>query len=396
MARRSGARAFLGLAATLLASLGCGEKNERAGEDAPRGRGNLGGGSAGHTAGGAAGHGLNPRAGQGGEERAADDIGAGGAGGSHTACDGERPPDPILITDETNYTLGNSLTVDTFALKDASDLTFDWSGLTQDMFGQPLDAGADVDLVLLSLWEMSPGELVDHILHDTLTLRENRGVLTTYPEGAYTSRRLLEFDLLRSKVPEDLIWGYFDLEHPDFEYPPASHTFMVMASSGTIPGKGPRMLAFFKLDPESEQTELALTNDTASLDLAVSLTSAKRVQVPTGVPALTIDWSRMEHTPLGNEYRSDQITRAVVGQFSRPLEHLEEDFIALESLADGWWSREVVSGTSVDLGSLTDENGDLFPGITSGDVWLVALFCGSCLSPAPWSITVLEPCPEEG
>ena len=31
-------------------------------------------------------------------------------------------------------------------------------------------------------------------------------------------------------------------------------------------------------------------------------------------------------------------------------------------------------------------------GIDSTGIWMAALFCGNCNNPAPWSITILEPC----
>ena len=72
---------------------------------------------------------------------------------------------------------------------------------------------------------------------------------------------------------------------------------------------------------------------------------------------------------------------------------LQKQFLDLQDIADGWWSGPVVSGASINLGALVDAGGATFPGIDSSGVWLAALFCGNCNNPAPWSITILEPCP---
>jgi hypothetical protein len=97
---------------------------------------------------------------------------------------------------------------------------------------------------------------------------------------------------------------------------------------------------------------------------------------------------------LGNEYVAAQITEAVVAHFATStLTELEEQFLGLETLAQGWWSGEVASGASIDLSTLVDDAGGAFSGISATGTWIVALFCTSnCNLPAPWSITILEPC----
>ena len=52
----------------------------------------------------------------------------------------------------------------------------------------------------------------------------------------------------------------------------------------------------------------------------------------------------------------------------------------------------MTAGRTIDLSTLTDANGNAFPGIDDSGVWMAALFCGKCNNPAPWSITILQPC----
>ena len=169
---------------------------------------------------------------------------------------------------------------------------------------------------------------------------------------------------------------------------------MLMASTGTVVGKGGRMLAFFNLDPNATATELALTNTSATLDYEVDLERARPLRVPAGVPGLTIDWREMTQNALGNEFVGAQITRATVAHFSSmTIPELEARFLELESLADGLWTAEVAAGRSIDLSTLLDRNQAAFPGIDDRGIWFVALFCtANCNNPAPWSITFLTPC----
>lgn len=303
-------------------------------------------------------------------------------------------PFEFSITDETNYSFTNTVDVAMTTLKDATDLTFDWSSLTRDFFGRSLDPLADVNMVMISLWEQTPDEVEASIAKDELERTASEGAIMTYPDGSYTSQNLLSFGVLGNPLPEpDEIWSRFDTSHPDFEYPQDQYTFLLTANTGTTIGKDSRMLAMFNLDPGSTATELLLTDDSAVLDFTVDLERAAPVAVPVGQPSLTIDWNEMTTNALGNEYLPAQITEAVVAHFeTTSLADLEADFLNLEELADGWWSGEVASGTSIDLATLHDANG-AFPGIDADGTWLVALFCTvGCNNPAPWSITILSPC----
>jgi hypothetical protein len=316
-----------------------------------------------------------------------------GSGGGPPSMDGCNDAE-VVITDDTNYALEHSLAIEMTTLKDATDLAFDWGALTADFFGKPLDPLIDVDLVLISLWNMTPAELQENLQRDNLPLSVNKGAITTYPEDAFTSQNLLGFDLLGNPLPEEDLWARFDTNDPNFQYPQDSHTFMLMASTGTALGKGARMLSLFNLDPSSTQTELALTNGSSELQFSVGLSASRKVAVPTGRADLTFDWSQMTVNALGNEYQASQITEAVVAHFATTsLSELEQQFLNLETLAQGWWSGQVVAGDSIGLGTLVDDQGTPFAGIDATGTWIVALFCtNTCNLPAPWSVTILEPC----
>src|SRR5262249_44421610 len=73
------------------------------------------------------------------------------------ACDD--PAAPVVITDQTNYTLSNDFMIEVSLLKDNTDLVFDWSQVTRDFFGKTLDAAADIDIFLVSLWALTPEQL---------------------------------------------------------------------------------------------------------------------------------------------------------------------------------------------------------------------------------------------
>jgi len=218
-------------------------------------------------------------------------------------------------------------------------------------------------------------------------------VITTWPDGTFTSQHLLGFDELGNPLPVDQIWSRFNTADPNFAYPQDKYTFLAMASTGTEVGKGSRMLALFNIDPTATDTQLTLTNDSTKLSYSVDLARAAPMEVPPGVSALTIDWSQMTVNSIGNPYNYYQITSAAVAHYAgKSLPDLQSQFLQLEEIADGWWSGPVLSGNTINLGALVDRNGAAFPGIDGDGVWMAALFCTGCNNPAPWSITILQPC----
>jgi hypothetical protein len=321
--------------------------------------------------------------------------GSGGSSGSGAAC-ATAGAVSFSITDDTNYSFTSTLDIEMHTLKDHTDLVFDWSGLTRDFYGAAFDPAADIDQVLISLWDLTPSELEEQINVDDLPRASNEGAIMVYPDGSSTSSHLLSFGLLGEPLPdEDEIWQRFDTSRADYQFPQNEHTFLLMAATGTDIGRGGRMLSLFNVDPNATQTTLALSDTSTKLTWDVDLERAKPVSVPAGQPSLTIDWSAMTLNGLGNAYVGNQITEAVVAHFdASSVAELESDFLELQSVATGWWSGMVLAGESIDLGTLSDASGAGFPGIDGNGTWMVALFCtNSCSNPAPWSVTILRACP---
>jgi hypothetical protein len=303
------------------------------------------------------------------------------------------PSASVVITDPTNYALTDSFDMQVATLKDNTDLVFDWSKVTVDFFGKPVNPAADIDTVLISLWQLTPQTIEDELKADDLPLATNKGIITTYPDGSYTQQNLLSFNELGNPLPTEDLWARFNTADPSFMFPQDQFTFLAMAQTGTEPGKNPRMISLFHIDPSATQTKLDFTNESTKLSYSVDLLRAHPMEVPAAFPGLTIDWSQMSTNALGNIYTYSQITRAAVAHYkTETLAQLQASFLSLEEIADGWWSGPVVAGASIDLGGLTDAGGGAFPGIDDTGVWMAALFCDNCNNPAPWSITILQPC----
>lgn len=314
-----------------------------------------------------------------------------GVGGNATSvCEGGTV---LGLTDSSNYSLTTTMDVGMSVLKSSSDLLIDWTNLSVDFFDDPVSASADIQMVLLSLWQMSPEEIEEKLSTDTLNANDQKGVLSIYPDGTFTSRNLFTFNALdrtNTPIPEEDIRVYLDTG----TYPPASYTFLAIAQAGTSPGQDARMLRMFKLDDAAVETTLSLDNSSTLLTAQASFAAAVPVQLPPSVPDLSVNWGGMMVNALGNPFLPTQITKAVVAHFeTETLQELEGDFLHLEDRADRWYEGSGIAGTSIDLSTLTDSTAGAFPGVDAEGLWLLALFCTKqCNNPAPWAIAILKPC----
>jgi len=247
------------------------------------------------------------------------------------------------------------------------------------------------------LWNMTPDELAENIRMDNLPLSVNKGAIATFPADAYVQQNLLGFGTPDGSVipPADL-WRFFDSTAPDYAYPQDQYTFMMIAANGTTPGKESRMIKFFHIDPNVSETTVALTDNSMSMTWQTNLVTTLPVPVPTGMPNIVIDWEYMTNNAVGNEFIPTQITEAMVAHYPNlTRKQLDDQFLDLRELASEKWSGEIEAGFSIDLSTLVDENdAPTFAGIDHTGVWLAAIFCTkTCNNPAPWAITVLQPCP---
>ncbi len=311
----------------------------------------------------------------------------------------------IEITDDTNYSFSSHLDIGLATVRSGYDLLFDWSGLTADLRGRPLNPETDVELVFISYWPNPPNELETMINEDRLPTEISRGAFVAdrsyrTSDGPFTSARLLELNSPDgSELPEEAVWRYFDPSLPDYPHDDPL-TFMVTVHAGDpdevhFPFFGNTdMLGFFSLAPDSPNTTVVLSSATTSLDHSVSLVDIPPIAVPVGTPTLVVDWRRMTTNALGRPFAEHMISEAVVAHFNHlTLADIETEFLSLKEQADGWWSADATALNTMNLGELVDAAGAPFSGIDAVGIWLVALFCTEhCINPAPWSITLLTPC----
>jgi len=307
-----------------------------------------------------------------------------GSAGTMSACSSS-----IVATEAQNYSFASYLQFPVVSVKPGANLTFEWGGVSEDLLGHPMNPMTDVDMVEWTLWDLDVEAFAAELHDDTLSQSDLSVVASLATGQQLTSTTLFELTSVGVPLTPELILPYMNPQ----TYPPERHTYMFSLASGTVLGEGTRMLQAFKLDPASENTTVTLTNDSVSLNWKVNLDQITSPRVPARTPAITIDWSQMTLNAMAQEFRPFEITEVRVGAFVETPAELAAAFLDIEQLAGNIWRGDVPAGTSsLSLTTLIDVRDAGFPGIEDEYTWILALFCGSCSNPAPWYLTILEPC----
>jgi hypothetical protein len=325
------------------------------------------------------------RAADGGGDRVGD--GGGDAGPPSVTC-----TNGTIVANEMNdYLFSSALTLPVTHVKPMSNLTFDWSGVTEDFLGHAVSPTTDLSTILLLVFDLPLAMFEREASADTLSLASLVVSSTFTPTGGTTSAPLYGgFSSAGVAVSAANFGQYLDAT----VHPPADSTFLIAAQSGAALGNDIRMMQAFQLDPASTNTTVNLTNSSTTLFYSADLHHLHPTGVPAGEVAMTLDWGSMKTNALGGTFDPTVITSAIVGHYDQMPDQLEAQFGDLRTIATHLYSASIVAGTILDFTALADATGNSFPGVDATGTWLVALICDNCRNPAPWYLTILEPAPQ--
>jgi hypothetical protein len=298
--------------------------------------------------------------------------------------------------DESNYQFWSRVTLgETQVVKAKTDLTFNWSTLNKDMFGETIDPKTDVGNLGMIILPLSKDELQAKINADSLDIADRAAAATYLTGGTMDRASTVQFDLLGQPINHDVLLGQLD----EVAYPQSDYTYMIMVGSGNQYGKNGRMLATFHPSASASATEVTIGPNSTTCDYGATLDKLKPVVIPKGTANIIFDWGALTKNAAGrlapDEVDFYEITRVMVASFTQSVAELQkkENFLNMEKLAVAKWSTTELSGVSVKFSALTNEKDQsAFTGIDSTHTWIIALVNQSALNPAPWYITVLQPC----
>ena len=314
---------------------------------------------------------------------------SGGEGPSVTCTDGN-----IVASEANDYAFSSTITLPPVTVTSMSNLAFDWGQVTKDFLGHTVDPVADLNTIVVMLWNMSLGEFEKELNADSLQTKYlvASPPPSLMPSTGMTSAMLYDFTINGNSITPAM----FNMDFDPVAFPPASTTYLLAAQTGTNLGTGIRMLQAFQLDDASTNTAVTLTNTSAQLKYTADLHSLHPTGVPAGTAAISLDWGPLDGqtNALGATFIATNITSAIVGHYTQTPAELETQFLYLQLTATELYTATIPPGTVLDFTTLADSSGKPFPGVDGTGTWLVGLTCGNCKNPAPWYLTILVPAPQ--
>ncbi len=296
----------------------------------------------------------------------------------------------VVASEKNNYAFSSTITLPPVTVGQMSNLNFDWSSLTHDFEGHPLDPTKDLGMAIVMEWGLPLADFEKDLNADMLFTSDLilSPPLSLQLAAGATSAHLYDFTINTTPVTPAMINPYFDAAM----YPPSAASFVVGVQTGTDLGRQLRMLQAVNLDATSTTTTVPITNDSTKLSYTANLHDLTITGVPAGTAALMLDWSQMKTNGLGRPFAEGSVTSAVVGHYAQTPAELETQFLDLDRIALATYRADITAGSVLDFTTLKDSSGASFPGIDGQGTWLVGLICGNCRNPAPWYMTILKPC----
>ncbi len=283
----------------------------------------------------------------------------------------EGPCVRCTILNANQYRLDAELTVESVRVRAEHDATVDFTGLTVDLQGHPIDPLTDVDQAsLLAFRDLTPDEVREGLEANTLEQADVVLWLTAFPTTGVVA--LSEFGTMGNT-----------LDAP--RYFLSGSTWVLALQSNE--GRTASSMVFLLPDAASDRSEITLTNDTSHLTAEVDLDAFDVVPVAADDPGLVLDWSAVEMDGFGHAFASSDVSQMLLTRYDATPAELASAVLDLERIAAESWTMELGGSTWANLGALRGDTE--FTGITAGSTWVLMLRCETCLNPAPFLLTRL-------
>lgn len=188
--------------------------------------------------------------------------------------------------------------------------------------------------------------------------------------------------------------GSTAIEIDDEYFESSAYSYVLVFSSETGVGTGTVSMMF--LEPSSGgDGEVTAPSGCEQLEYSVDLHSLTPLDVPMEGP-WPIDWRDLKRTGDGGSVPYASIDRVLLAFYEGlTVKDLEDNIFDLEQLdgAEYWEIEHDGTQRDTDLALAKDSDGKAFPGFDNGKegTWLMGLMCGTCTSPAPIMLTILNP-----
>jgi hypothetical protein len=287
------------------------------------------------------------------------------------------PPGPdLVITDPNDYTLSVQWALSEVEILDAFDVTVDWTNLTTDAWGAPFEV-TQTDKILLLDVLAAPDEVPALLSSDDFGTD-----LSAVWEADATGKSFVKVSELKSGTTE-FDPAAFLLENPNRSW--------VAALANEVDGHYDLLAALILVPTDPGGIAKASFVDGGS-----SVTWSADIA---GTPLVTaedweqysLDWKNLVYDAFGRVYDETRINKLFLASFDESVADLDDDVWHLESLANGWWTMDILNEDDGLPEIAHDENGGTFPGFSVGQTWLVGTQCttADCFTRFPaWLVEV--------
>lgn len=288
-------------------------------------------------------------------------IAVAGAAGFHCA-----PADTIALTADMDSCLAVEVQVAILTTAAHENTTLDWSGLTTDLYGHPMDPAADVDSVWAFLFGfMTPAEVVFELNCGALSQADVSGGWGYAPGQGETAARLDDFDEFLTMEPEsDFIEG----------------TWVMTVQRDDV--REPLALALVAPTADAAVQTIDFGEDSASLIVHQQGGHAPIPQVVT--PVVWLDWSFWAMTDSGGDCGicpgsggggPPDIDLIRLARYDPTVAQPDLDMITFDALAADVVYEAFLSDDEMrfELTSLETEEGGRFTGFDEEGSWMLGL-----------------------
>ncbi|MDP2305859.1 MAG: hypothetical protein Q8P18_07505 [Pseudomonadota bacterium] len=303
---------------------------------------------------------------------------------SFVACTGEpvldsdkggetAAPTEAALTDASNYRYTLDVVIHELVFTPSETGRIDWTALTRDLQGFPIDPTTDVSVLDLVWFRDLNHEQVQEAVVTGSLVQASVGLLGRgLPSPGDTSIPFTSLDVYGTPFM------------PNQYFPELGGSWLLRV---TTPTNDSAMLAF--LVPTEGGPDVYVNNDSAILDFAADL----RALTPVALGGITeVSWEGLTLDGRGTRIDPLLLQELSLARYDGlTAEDLEARFFELESLAAATYTLNVYGETSADLADTVDSAGAPFPGFgDSTSTWVLALRCLLCTTPAPSYLTLID------
>lgn len=282
----------------------------------------------------------------------------------------------LVMTEDNNYTQESTLTLGHYAVQEQADTTIDWSALTLDLRGRPLDP-TTVDQLYFSLLDMTEDALVDRVLANDIP--QSEAISSTWGnESQISSATITDFNLLGNP---------FDLSELLADPAKTWVVTLVEVPEGT---SEQQVLMTVVVDPGANPGTVDITNGTSVVSVTPDLHTPPPIVVTGGADSYTMDWSGMTVDVFGNDFDTLIANTLWIVHYPGSVSDVEADFLLADYNADAVYKLDVRGKDNALLTEATDADCNAFAGFTADGTWLVGLVDKGSLSPLPLVMAVVS------